>query len=209
MEISITLALIIVTCLISWQAFNNPDMQYKLLHYPYIEARNKDYYRWLTACFVHGNWVHLAINMFVFHGFGEYVEGQFVELFGEVMGRLNFVLLYLLTGVCANVPTFLRHRDNQMFRSVGASGAVSGILFVFILFEPWARLGLFFVIPVRAILAAVLFLVYSSYASRKSNDMIDHEAHFYGAVFGLLFAIALKPSLLPDFFTELVEGWPY
>jgi len=206
---SITILLIIVTCLISWQSFNNPAMQDKLLHYPYLEARDKDFYRWLTACFVHGSWVHLGINMFVFHGFGEAVEGRFIEMFGEAMGRLNFLLLYLLTGVFANIPTFFRHRENHLFRSVGASGAVSGILFVFILFEPWARLGLFFVIPVRAILAAVLFLVYSSYASKKSNDMIDHEAHFYGAVFGFFFAIALRPSLLPEFLNELVGGWPY
>jgi membrane associated rhomboid family serine protease len=206
---SITAVLIILTCLISWQAFNNPDMQNKLLHYPYIEARNRDFYRWLTACFVHGSWVHLGINMYVFYQFGLAVEDRFLDLFGEVMGRLNFLLLYLLTGVFANIPTFFRHRENQMFRSVGASGAVSGILFVFILFEPWARLGLFFVIPVRAILAAILFLVYSSYASKKSNDMIDHEAHFYGAVFGFLFTVALKPGLLAEFTAEIVNGWPY
>ncbi len=206
---SITIVLIFLTCLITWQAFNNPDMQNKLLHYPYLEARNRDFYRWLTACFVHGSWVHLGINMYVFYGFGLAVENQFLEMFGEVMGRLNFLLLYLLTGVFANIPTFFRHRENQMFRSVGASGAVSGILFVFILFEPWARLGLFFVIPIRAILAAILFLVYSSYASKKSNDMIDHEAHFYGAVFGFFFTVALRPSLLQEFVAEIVNGWPY
>lgn len=206
---SITLILIILTCLVSWQAFQNPDMQNKLLHYPYLESRSRDFYRWLTACFVHGSWIHLGINMYVFYGFGEVVEARFLELFGEVMGRLNYLLLYLLTGVFANVPTYFKHRDNQFFRSVGASGAVSGILFVFVLFEPWARLGLFFVIPIRAILAAVLFLVYSSYAGRKGGDMIDHEAHFYGAVFGFWFAIALKPSLFSGFLEKIVNGWPF
>ncbi|MEY3369037.1 MAG: hypothetical protein RI973_2192 [Bacteroidota bacterium] len=206
---TITLILIIATCLISYQALNNHEMQHKLLHYPYIEDKSNEYYRWLTACFVHGSWLHLGINMYVFYGFGEQVEFRFLELFGPVMGRINFLLLYLTTAVMANIPTFFRHRNNQAFRSVGASGAVSGILFVFILFEPWARLGLFFVIPVRAILAAFLFLIYSSYAGRQSNDMIDHEAHFYGAVFGFSFAVALKPSLFSDFVQKIIYEWPY
>lgn len=206
---TITLILIIVTCLVSYQAFNNPDMQYKLLHYPYQENISREYHRWLTACFVHGNWMHLAINMYVFYGFGEQVEYRFLEIFGPAIGRVNFLLLYLATAVMANVPTYYRHRHNQAFRSVGASGAVSGILFVFILFEPWATLGLFFIIPVKAILAALLFLVYSSYAGRRSNDMIDHEAHFYGAVFGFSFACALKPSLFGDFVQKIVYDWPY
>ncbi len=207
---SVTTLLIIATVLISYQAFSQSDLQGKLLHFPWLESRNKEYYRWLSACFVHGGWIHLAINMYVFYGFGLAVEQRFGEVFGtEWKGKLNFLLVYLLSGIMANAATYLRHRENPQFRSVGASGAVSGILFVFILFEPWARLGLFFVIPVRAILAAFLFLWYSSYAARRAGDIIDHEAHFYGAVFGLTFTIALRPSLAADFLAKIVYQWPY
>jgi membrane associated rhomboid family serine protease len=180
---TITLILIIVTALISWQAFSNRDMFYKLMHHPYQEMRDKQYYRWFTSIFLHGSTMHLFINMFVLYQFGTIVEQYFLSLFGEMMGRLNFLLLYLLSGIFADIPTYFKHKNNQMFSSVGASGAVSGILFAYVIFDPWAMLLLFFIIPVPAIIAAVLYLVYSSYASRKGGDNIDHDAHFYGAVF--------------------------
>ncbi|MCB0517624.1 MAG: rhomboid family intramembrane serine protease [Lewinellaceae bacterium] len=202
---TITLILIVVTAIISWQAFSNREMFYKFMHHPYEEVREKQYYRWLTSIFLHGSTMHLFINMFVLYQFGTIVEQYFLSLFGETMGRLNFLLLYLLSGVFADIPTFYKHKDNQMFSSVGASGAVSGILFAYVIFDPWAMLLLFFIIPVPAIIAAVLYLGYSSYASRKGGDRIDHDAHFYGAVFGFLFTIALKPGLFNFFVAKLSE----
>ena len=146
---SVTLILIIVTGLVSYQAFSNRDMFYKLMHNPYIEVRNKEYYRFLTSCFVHGSWMHLGINMFVLYQFGQKVEGYFVQVFGEFMGRLNYLLMYLLAGIFADIPTFFKQKDNQMFSSVGASRAVSGVMFAFVLFDPWAMLYLFFILPMR------------------------------------------------------------
>jgi membrane associated rhomboid family serine protease len=202
---SITIALLIITGLISWQAFSNREMFYKLMHNPYQEAQREEYYRVLTACFVHGNLTHLFINLFVLWQFGEVVEEIFVQIFGATMGRINFLFLYLLTGVFANLPTHFKHRANHLFSSVGASGAVSGVLFAYVLFNPWAILLLFFIIPMPAIVAAVGYLIYSSRASKKGGDMIDHDAHFYGAVFGLLFTIALKPSIFSLFLARLME----
>ncbi len=202
---TITLAIIALTVLISWQSFNNRDVFYKLLHNPYIEVRNKEYYRFLTSMFVHGSWMHLGINMFVLYQFGTIVEHYFVQVFGELMGRLNFLLLYLLAGILGDLPTFIKHKSNHAFSSVGASGAVSGIMFAYVLFDPWAMLLLFFIIPIPAVVAAILYLVYSSYASKRSADLIDHDAHFYGAVFGALFTIALKPALLMLFLTQLKD----
>jgi len=206
---SITLALIVITGLISYQAFNNPQMAYKLRHAPYIEARNKEYYRFLTSGFVHGNWMHLIINMFVLYQFGNVVEERFTLIFGDLMGRINYLLLYLLTIIFADIPTFVKHRNNPAYAAVGASGAISGILFVYVIFQPWSLLLLFFIIPIPAIVAAVLYLVYSSWASRKGQDMIDHDAHFFGAVFGFLFAIVLKPSFFTDFIERLIHGFPF
>jgi len=147
--------------------------------------------------------------MFVFYMFGDQIERQFLATFGEAMGRLNFLMLYLLTIVFANIPTFLTHKDNAYFSSVGASGAVSGIVFVYILFYPWARLYLFLVIPCPAIIAGVLYLVYSSYAAKKGGDNIDHLAHFGGAIFGMVFALILDPSLFNHFLHQLTQNAPF
>lgn len=206
---SITLILIIVTGLISYQAFERPGMLQALQHHPFTEENNKEYYRLLTAGFVHGSWMHLLINMFVLYQFGVFVEYEFIELFGETMGRINYLALYLLTIVAANIPTFFMHRGSPYFASVGASGAISGILFVFVLFNPWSTLLLFFILPIPAIVAAVLYLVYSSWASKNQSDRIDHAAHFYGALFGMLFALVLKPSLLGFFLDRLIHQSPF
>lgn len=206
---SITLIITAITVLISWRAFSDPQLFHQLSHRPYIEERSREYHRWLTAGFVHANWPHLIINMFVFYQFGEIVEAYFLQLFGEIMGRINFLLLYIVTIVAANAPTFFKHRNNPTFASVGASGAVSGIVFAFILFDPWAMLGLFFIIPCPAILAGVLFLAYSQYASRNMGDRIDHVAHYYGALFGFFFTVALNWKLLPRFINEVIAGLPF
>jgi len=202
---SITLALIIVIGIVSYMALNDRSKMSKLLHSPYQEARNKEYYRWLTSIFVHANLTHLLINLFVFYSFGQVVESYFVQIFGEVFGRLNFLLLFLFSGVCADIPTFFKHKDNYGFSSVGASGAVSGVMMASVLFSPWTEWLLFFIVPVWAIVAAVLYLVYSSYASKKEGGIIDHDAHFYGAVFGVLFTIALKPEIFDFFLIQLKE----
>lgn len=206
---SVTLLLVVVTALISYSAFQRPDLRLRLMHAPYLENQRKEYYRFLTAGFVHGNWLHLIINMFVFYDFGQLVETQFTYYFGDLLGRINFLMLYLLGISFANMPTFFKHRHNASFASVGASGAVSAILFAYIIFNPWSTLLLFFILPVPAILAAVLYLVYSSWAGRQSRDHIDHDAHFYGAVFGFLFTVAIKPAFFALFIRRLVEGFPF
>jgi len=205
---TLTLLLVIVTGLISYQAFNKPELFYKLSHQPHREYHSKEYYRFISSGFVHADFTHLLINMYVLWIFGEEVERNFVIIFGEAMGRVYFLLLYLATIAFGDLPTFLKHKDNPNFTSVGASGAVSGIVFVFILFYPWSTLLLFFIIPAPAILAGVAYLIYSSYASRKMNDRIDHDAHFYGAIFGMLFTIALKPSLIQLFISQLINNFP-
>ncbi|MBK7410773.1 MAG: rhomboid family intramembrane serine protease [Saprospirales bacterium] len=203
---SITLLLVIVTSLISYQAFNNPVLFQKLTHNPYLVERNKEYYRFLSSGFVHADWMHLIINMYVLYQFGLFVEHKFLFYFGDLMGRLNFLILYLLTMLLSDIPSYLKHRNNPQFSSVGASGAVSGIIFVFVLFQPWSILLLFFIIPVPAIIAAVGYLIYSSWASRRGGSRINHDAHFYGAIFGLLIALAMKPDLFSLFWDRLLHS---
>lgn len=178
------------------------------MHFPYQEVRDKSYYRFITSGFVHGSWLHLGINMFVLWSFGESIEKNvYLPLFGEMMGRLLFVIMYLATIVFADIPTFLKHRNNPGYSSVGASGAVSGVVFISILVDPWSIILVYF-IPVPGIIAGVAYLIYSSWASKNSNDRIDHDAHFYGALFGMLFTIALKPALFMNFVDRLINNFP-
>lgn len=202
---SITLLLIVLIGITSYMAFNNQEMYYKMLHMPYLEAREQQYYRWLSSIFVHANMTHLLINLLVLYSFGQVVENHFLAIFGEMLGRVNFLMLFILSGVAADIPTYFKHRNNPNFASLGASGAVSGVMLSSVLFSPWETWYFFFVIPVWAIVAAVLYLVYSSYASRQGGGFIDHDAHFYGAVFGALFTIVLEPKIFPFFIAQLID----
>ena len=206
---SLTIIIVIITGLISYQSFENSNLLNKLKHYPYTEARHKEYHRFLTSGFVHGSWMHLGINMFVLWQFGEIVESIFMQTFGDVMGRINYLLLYFLTIIFADIPTFIKHKDNPHFSSVGASGGVSGILFVYILFAPWQKLWLYGVLPIPGIVAGIAYLIYSTWASKKGGGRIDHDAHMYGAIFGFLFAIVLRPSFFTNFIERLIAGMPF
>ncbi len=208
MNISASIVLVIITILISYRAFNDGALFYKLCHWPVKEHRHKEYYRLLTHGFVHGNWLHLLINMFVLWQFGEVAESYFISVFGLTLGRISLVGVYLATIICASIPTFLNKRNNEQYVSVGASGGVSGIVFIFILLMPWQALLLYGLIPIPGIVAGVLYLWYSHYSSKHAQDRIDHEAHFYGAIFGVLFTLILQPQLLSSFVRSLVHDFP-
>ncbi|MBK9253872.1 MAG: rhomboid family intramembrane serine protease [Saprospiraceae bacterium] len=205
---SITLILVIITCIISIICFSNKPLFEALKHYPVAEYHNKEYYRLISSGFVHGDFMHLFLNMFVLHEFGRYVELYFQTYFGDAQGKIIFLILYIVIIITGDLPTFFKHKENRYFASVGASGAVSGIIFIYILLNPWAMLGLFAVIPVPAIVFGVLYLWYSSWASKNNRDMIDHEAHFYGAVAGIILAIALRPAVMGEFVDKLINQFP-
>lgn len=205
MELSVTLVIVIVTALVSIQGFSKPGIVDKLKHYPYREMRNGEWYRLITSGFVHGGWLHLLINMFVLYEFGRIIEAHFLLLFGADWGRPVFVVFYLLAIVAGDSPTLFRQKDNPAYASIGASGAVSAVIFVFILFYPWELLYLYAILPIPAIVAGIGYLVYSSWASKRMNDNIDHLAHFYGAVFGVLFVIVLRPEMIRVFIEKAAD----
>ncbi len=206
---SVTLIIIVVTSLISIYAFSDANFFEKWKHNPYIEDKNRQYYRLLTSGFLHGGWPHLIINMIVLYSFGSYVESKFTEIFGPGQGELLLLLLYVSAIIVADLPTLRKYKDAPGFSSVGASGAVSALLFACILFNPWASFELYFAIPIRAIVFGVLYLVYSQWASRNQHDNTDHEAHFYGAVYGVLFTVALGSNIFTDFVNMLVHESPW
>lgn len=206
---SITLGIVIVTVVISLFCFKSMPLFNALKHYPTEEYNKGQYYRWLTSGFVHGDYIHLFINMFVFHEFGRYVEADFIHHFGVVQGSVIYLAAYLLIIVMGDIPTYYKHKENPYFASVGASGGVSGIVFIFILLNPWSMLGLFFIIPIPAIIFGVLYLWYSTWASKNQGGNIDHEAHFYGAIAGVAIAIMSRPSIINEFTTKLVQEFPW
>jgi membrane associated rhomboid family serine protease len=207
--LTVTNVLCLFTILVSYLSFNNSDLFMKLRHHPYSEARDKEYYRWLTSGFVHLDLIHLLINMLVLWQFGNVVEARYCDLFGASTGALLFFVMYMTAIVFADLPTFRKHRDNPYYGAVGASGAVSAIMFAYMLFHPWDKLYLYGIIPIYAVIGGFLYLAYEQWASRNSTDNIGHDAHFAGAVYGMLFTILLKPSIYNDFIDELIYNSPF
>ncbi|MBK9272119.1 MAG: rhomboid family intramembrane serine protease [Saprospiraceae bacterium] len=187
----VTYLLLILMVLISVLAFNNHLWIEKLRHYPWQEARDHSWYRWIGCGFVHGNYLHLFLNAFVLYQFGLAVENLYAEQFGQGAGNLIFLLVYLAILALSCLPTYLKFKNNPSYASIGASGAISGILFIYIYHFPLNLLYFYGIIPIPALLMGVLYLIYSWWAARNTSDGIDHEAHYYGALLGLLAALVL------------------
>lgn len=195
-----TLLIVGVTVAVSWFAFRRPRLLERLLLWPPAIDRKHQYDRFVTHGFVHADWQHLLFNMITLYFFGGLVE----RLFAPYIGAVGFVLFYLSAIVVAMLPTYLRHRKDAHYRSLGASGGVSAVLFVFILASPWSMIFVFF-LPMPAILYAVLYLGYSIWADRQGNDNINHGAHLAGAAYGVLFTVAMEPGVLAGFVSRLLS----
>lgn len=201
-----TVFIVIFTSLISILAFSRPELMYKLQFNPFQVHHRKQYYRMLTHGLLHADWVHLIINMLVLLSFGTAVEHYFGRL--ESTGSLKFpglifILLYGGAVVVSSLTTLRKYKDNSMYNSVGASGGVSAVIFTSIFFAPWQNLLLYAIIPIPGILFGVLYLAYSHYMSKKASDNINHDAHFIGAVYGLVFPLFIDISLLGTFIEQL------
>ncbi|MEE4196897.1 MAG: rhomboid family intramembrane serine protease [Bacteroidales bacterium] len=203
-----TIFIIIITSLISILAFGNRELFDKLQLNPYRVYHKKEWYRILSHGFLHADWVHLIINMIVLLSFGNAVENILEQLAANGVIKspvFVFVLLYFISMVAATIPTLVKQKDNPWYNSVGASGAVSAVIFTSIFFQPLARLYLYAVIPIPGIVFGVLYLGYSHYMSKKGGDNINHDAHFIGAVVGFIFPLLIDPSLIRLFLNQLLN----
>ena len=208
MTFNITLIIIIITCITSYFALEKQGLLGKLAHTPYLVKKNKEYYRFVSSGFVHSGLIHLAFNMFVLYNFGGYVEAKFDSLYGGFSGKFIFVLFYLLNIVAADLGSYFKHKDNPRFSSIGASGAVAGVLFIFIISNPWAPLQLFLIpIGIPAFVIGVAYLAYSSYEAKRMKGRINHNAHLYGALFGVAFIFLTKPEMIGVFVRKLMAGF--
>jgi membrane associated rhomboid family serine protease len=147
--------------------------------------------------------------MYVLYSFGSYIEkGYIIAEFGNTVGRIIFISLYLLNIILANIPTLIKNKNNPSFASIGASGAISGLIFISILLRPWDKIGLFFFIDIHAIFVGIIYLIYSSWEASKERGRIDHLAHFAGAIAGMVLIILLRKEILIEFFHKLVDDFP-
>ncbi len=201
---SITLVILIITGLVSFLCFEKREWFARLQFNAYQVVHRKQYYRLITHGFVHANWGHLLINMFVLYSFGEYVEAYFGMY--ATGGSAAYVAMYLLSIPLSSLLS-LKYKDNPYYNAVGASGAVNAVIFAFVFLNPWKLLYLFFAIPIPGILFGVLYMWYSYAMSKKESDGTGHDAHFLGAILGVLFTAVLVPGSMADFFKKLVELW--
>ncbi len=204
---SITLLIIILTSIISVGAFNNQNMMQQLIFSPYTIKRKGEWFRFISSGLLHINFLHLIFNMYALYLFGKITENYFRELF-QPMGGTVYLFMYLLGIGLSEVYSYVKHQDNPNYASLGASGAVSAVVFASILFEPLNKIGIiFFPVGIPGFVFGILYLLYSMYMARQARDNIGHNAHFYGAVFGFIFPIIMKPSLFENFLAQVSNGY--
>lgn len=207
-QLTITLIIIIITGIISFTAFSNQKVVNDLIFYPPAITKHNQWYRFFTCGLIHADITHLLFNMLSLYLFGELVEEYFSSpvLFGD-KGKIFYILMYVMALFVCLIPTFFKHKNDYYYRSLGASGAVSAVVFAGILFEPTAKLGFFFIPPViPGYIFGPLYLILSTFMERQSRDNINHSAHIWGALFGIGYVAAMA-AILQTEYQPLQEFW--
>lgn len=187
--LTITIAIILLTCIISFTAFSNERLMNDLIFYPPAITHHNQWYRFVTCGLIHADIAHLGFNMYSFYMFGEIIEQYFSKIYGE-KGKIMFLILYTSALIVCLLPTYFNNKENYHYRSLGASGAVSAMVFAFIFLAPLQGIGLMF-IPVHfpAFIFGIVYLIVSAYLANRGESHINHSAHFWGAVYGIVFLI--------------------
>ena len=200
----ITLVLIAVTCLVSILCFTGTFDINKLVFNAYSVGHRKEWHRMLTHGLVHGGWGHLFFNMLTLYFFGKVVEQYFALTFGGTLGCVLYIVLYVSAIAVSSVWDLVKFRNDWNYNAVGASGAVSAILFASILFEPKMGIYIYLIpIPVPGYIFAPLYLLYCWYMAKRNMDNIGHTAHFWGAVYGLVFPLICRTEIFRHFLSQL------
>lgn len=203
----ITIIIIVITCGISLLTMQNHDIKNRFMFNAYAIAHHRQWWRFFTHGVLHADFMHLFVNMLSLYFFGPLVEKTFCmdQNFGPIQGEVNYLLLYIGALLFSSLFTFFKQRDNQYYNALGASGAVSAVVYTAILLYPTVKLYVFFAIPMQAWIYGGIYLVYSSYMSKKQIDNIGHDAHFWGAAYGFLLPILMKPAFMTLFIWQLKQ----
>lgn len=200
----ITWSLIGITVLTSFLAFNNPDTLAKCLMNPYKIIVKHEYYRLLTSGFIHQDYGHLFFNMVSLYFFGLGLEQWFVV--GLPFGKTLFLLFYLAGIVVSDLPTLRKHRNDRNYNSLGASGGVSSILFAYIILNPTDKIYMYGIIGLPAFAWGALYMLYTVWQSKNNlGSGINHDAHLYGAIFGIIFILVAFPESATNFVAQLMQ----
>jgi len=203
----ITYIIIAITILVSITTMDNYALKNKLMFNAYQIKQRKEWYRFFSSGFIHADFMHLAFNMFSLYMFGRGVESMysFEEVFGA-KGPLFFILLYVGGLALSSLYSYEKHKNDIYYNALGASGAVSAVVFAFIVLSPTSSLGfLFLPFPIPAYLFGLIFLAVEYYLGKRGQSNIGHDAHFWGAVYGVVFTIILKPSLIQLFIDQITR----
>jgi membrane associated rhomboid family serine protease len=201
----ITYIIIAITVAVSLYALKEKSVLQALIMNPYVTDQKNEYYRFITSGFIHLDHMHLLFNMISFYFFGIAVETVFEAHFGD-MAKLYFIMLYLLGIIVSDIPSFFKNKHNIRYNSLGASGGVAAVVFAFILFTPLDDISLYFAIPIPGFIFGALYIIFSWHQGRKSGDNINHDAHLYGALFGLVYCIVIYPPSIVNFFYQ-IRNW--
>jgi membrane associated rhomboid family serine protease len=183
----ITIIIIAITAIVSYLAFNNNRIVDKYIFYPPV-IKNKQWYRFITYGVLHADFSHLIFNMFALYLFGSEIETIFNDVFGIGLGGFLYVLLYLLGLIFSILPTWFKEKDNVHYRSLGASGAVSALVFAYILVYPMNFMGIIFIpIFLPAFIFGIIYVVTSIYLEKTQKGTVNHSAHVTGGLFGIVF----------------------
>lgn len=208
---SITLTIIIITCLVSLAAFGNLRIQEDLIFWPAAMKDGRQYHRFFTYGLIHADYLHLGFNMISLWSFGQFVEKQLFTYYFEGQGKVLYIVLYVLAIIISALPDYFKHRGNYAYRALGASGAVSAVIFAGIMLEPTLPIGFFFIpVSIPGYLFAIIFLALSTYLAKRGRDNIGHGAHITGAIFGLAYTIIVA-KLVANFdavqaFFQAIQG---
>ncbi len=212
-DLSPTIILIIATVAISLYADSKPEFKNKWLFHPYTIKRQKQWYRFLSSGFVHGGIPHLAFNMISLYFMGDLMNRIFIiKVAGNsfVEGTLFYLAMYIGAIIIGSLPAYFKHQDSPDYAALGASGGVSGVVIGVALALPLADFGLMFIpVPIKAFIFAALYMAYSYYQSKNANDNIGHDAHLYGALFGLVFTALSRPAFISEFITQISTWNPF
>ena len=201
----ITYLLIAVIVITSFYAWNKPNVFQKWLMNPYLINKQREYHRFLTSGLIHSNYGHLFLNMLALFFFGRNVEMVFGYILGP-SGKIILIIFFLLGIVVSDIPTYLKYKRLPHYNSLGASGGVSALVFSSIMFFPLQKIYIMFIpFGIPGFIIGILYLAYSYYQSKNMSDGINHDAHFYGAVFGVVFTIIISPGSLANFIQEIAN----
>ncbi|NLO70715.1 MAG: rhomboid family intramembrane serine protease [Porphyromonadaceae bacterium] len=204
----LTFIIIAITAFISYKAFNNSALVNKLIFYP-PEVNRGGWYRLFSYGVLHADYTHLIFNMITFFIFGQYIEKFFKGSLGEMQGSVWFITLYVSALLVSILPTYFKHKNNQYYRGLGASGAVSAVVFAYILINPMSFMGIMFIpIMLPAFLFGIIYVVLSIYLEKKQAGNVNHSAHITGGIYGILFVIilfyvTLNADLITHFFSQI------